>query len=148
MKIEFNWGTGIFTFIVLFLMTMIGVIVFSFNQQVNLVTPEYYPKGVKYEDQITKFKNTALLKEKANISIEGNRIILSFPDEFMTKKLTGTAHFYYVVNFEKDKEFDLEVSEEGKQEFPTEGLIPGRYILKIDWEDGEKNYYQEIDLNI
>jgi hypothetical protein len=148
MKIEFNWGTGIFTFIILFLMTMIGVIVFSFNQQVNLVTPEYYPKGVNYEDQITKVKNTALLKEKVSVSIEGKKIVLSFPDEFITKKLTGTVHFYYVVNFEKDKEFDLEVSEKGKQEFSIEGLVSGRYILKVDWEDGEKTYYQEIDLNI
>ena len=148
MKIEFNWGTGIFMFIVLFLMTMVGIIVFSFNQQVNLVTPEYYPKGVKFEDQITKVKNTALLKEKANISIESGKIILKFPEDFRAEKITGTAHFYYVANFEKDKKFDLIIDGDGKQEFPIEGLIPGRYILKIEWEDGKKNYYQEIDLNI
>ena len=148
MKIEFNWGTGIFLFIVLFLALMGGVIVFSFNQQVNLVTPEYYPKGVKYEDQITKVKNTALLKEKANIFIEDDKIVLSFPDEFKNGEITGTAHFYYVANFEKDKKFDLKVDDDGKQRFPTENLIHGRYILKIDWGDGEKDYYQEIDLNI
>lgn len=148
MKIKFNWGTGLFTFIVLFLSTMIGVVIFSFSQQVNLVTPEYYPKGVKYEDQIIKIKNTALLKEKVSLVVKGDKMIVHFPDEFNNKKLSGTVHFYYVTNFEKDQEDDLEVDENGEQEFALKGLSRGRYIIKIDWGDGAKNYYQEIDLNI
>ena len=148
MNIKFDWGTGIFIFIVLFIITMIGVIIFSFNQTVNLVTPEYYPKGVVFEEHITKVKNTSALKEKIKYVVAENKVILSFPDEFLEKTIEGTAHFYYVADFQKDQKIELKLNKEGKQELLTNSFVSGRYILKIDWEDDEKAYYQEIDLNL
>lgn len=148
MNIKFNWGTGIFIFIVLFIVSMISIIIFSFNQQVNLVTPEYYPKGVQYEDHIIKVKNTSLLKEKIQYSQTDKNIILSFPEEFSGKAISGTVQFYYITDFEKDYTFELKLDKDRKQKFSTEKLVNGRYKLKIDWEDGEKTYFQEIDLNL
>ena len=148
MNIKFNWGTGIFIFIVLFIITMIGIIIFSFNQKVNLVTPEYYPKGVKYEDHITKVKNTSLLKDKIHFERIDDKIILSFPDEFTPENIIGTVQFYYVTDFEKDNKFEVKLNNDRKQEFSIRGYAAGRYILKIDWKDDKKGYFQEIDLNL
>ncbi len=148
MNIKFNWGTGIFIFIVLFIITMIGIIIFSFNQKVNLVTPEYYPKGVKYEDHITKVKNTSLLKDKIHLERTDDKIILSFPDEFTADEISGTVQFYYVTDFEKDYKFAIKLNEDRKQNIQIKGFAAGRYILKIDWKDGNKAYFQEIDFNL
>ncbi|MEN8119125.1 MAG: FixH family protein [Bacteroidota bacterium] len=148
MNIKFNWGTGIFTFIGLFIISMISIIIFSFNQKVNLVTPEYYPKGVKYEDHIIKVKNTSLLKGKVYYERDNNKITLNFPEEFSDKKISGTVQFYYIADFEKDYTSELKLNKNRKQEISTGLFAAGRYILKIDWKDGEKAYYQEIDLNL
>jgi len=145
---KFNWGTGIFIFITLFIISMIAIIIFSFGQQVNLVTPEYYPKGVKYEDHITKVKNTSLLKEKIAYKRTNNKVTLSFPKEFAGKKISGIIHFYFITDFEKDKQFEIVLDTNRKQELQTEGFTSGRYLIKIDWEDGEKEYFQEIDINL
>jgi len=146
MKIKFDWGTGIFTFIALFIVSMISIIIFSFNQQVNLVTPEYYPKGVQFEDHITKVKNTALLKEKVTYKHDESNITLSFPEKFTGKTITGTVQFYYVIDFEKDHKYELKLNKNRTQTLPTQEMDRGRYILKIDWKDDKKTYYQEIDL--
>jgi len=103
MNIKFNWGTGIFTVIAIFIITMLSIIVFSFSQKVNLVTPEYYPKGVQYEDHINKIKNASLLKEKVIYERDDNKVILSFPEEFADKVINGTVQFYFVTDFEKDQ---------------------------------------------
>ena len=148
MNIKFNWGTGIFIFIVLFIISMISIIIFSFNQQVNLVTPEYYPKGVKYEDHITKVKNTSLLKDKIQLERTDDKIILSFPKQFSHKDIIGTVQFYYVTNFENDSKFEIKLNKYRKQEFLIRGFVTGRYVIKIDWKNGKKSYFQEIDLNL
>ncbi len=145
---KFNWGTGIFIFIILFILTMISVVIFSFNQQVNLVTPEYYPKGVQYEDHITKVKNAALLKEKVYYKHIDNKIILSFPEEFTGKTVSGTVQFYYITDYKKDYKFELKLNKDRTQEFSVNDLVSGRYILKIDWKDNKKAYFQQMDLNL
>ena len=49
---KFNWGTGIFTFIIIFLLLCVAFIIFAVRQGVNLVHDDYYEKGVDYsEDQ-------------------------------------------------------------------------------------------------
>jgi len=148
MNIKFNWGTGIFIFIVLFIMSMISVIIFSFNQQVNLVTPEYYPKGVLYQDHITKIKNASLLKDNIRLDRTDGKITLGFPDEFSGKSISGTVQFYYVTDFEKDSNFKIKLDKDLKQDILTTGLVRGRYLIKIDWQDGEKAYFQEIALTL
>ena len=64
MKIQFNWGTGILLVIIVFFGLMIAMVVFSMNQEVNLVSPDYYPKGIDYDKQIEKTKNLQLLGSK------------------------------------------------------------------------------------
>ena len=52
MKLKFNWGTGIFLFLVVFLLACAAFIYFAFTQDVNLVHKDYYEKGVNYTEQM------------------------------------------------------------------------------------------------
>ncbi len=145
---KFHWGHGIFLFILLFLAAMTWVIVFSFSQKVNLVTPEYYPKGVNYEEQINKVKNTAALKQKIELKKENRKLILRFPDKFKGQVVTGTIQFYYVTDYEKDRKMDVELDSTGSQLIDISSFISGRYLIKIDWSANNRGYYQEFDINL
>ncbi len=79
---KFHWGHAIFLVIIMFLAAMTWIIVFAFSQKVNLVTPEYYPKGVDYEDQINKIRNTAKLDHKILFEKQNDKLVFK-----KTKKL-------------------------------------------------------------
>ena len=145
---KFHWGHAIFLVIIFFLAAMTWIIVFSFSQKVNLVTPEYYPKGVNYEDHINKVRNTAKLKSKIQCKKEADKLTLVFPQEALNDTISGTVQFYYITDFEKDQKIEIKIDELGKQEFELNSFLPGRYILKIDWASGKNQYYQEIDINL
>lgn len=118
------------------------------NEQVNLVSPDYYPKGVDYDRQITKSKNLLALKDKVVYRKTGDSLEIIFPDVFVSKKIAGSIQFYFVTNYERDIKKELQLDNAGKQDFSLESFDKGRYIIKIDWTDGQNEYYQEIDLNL
>jgi len=148
MKIKLNWGTGILMVIIVFVGIMISIIIFSMNQQVNLVSPDYYPKGIDFDKQIEKSKNLAMLQEKVRCLKSTDSLIVVFPKEFDFREIAGTIHFYYMTDFEKDTEQKIVLTNENKLFFSLNEFLRGRYLIKLDWTDGKKGYYQEIDLNL
>lgn len=148
MNIKFNWGTGILITIILFLMAMTGIIVFSMNQQVNLVSPDYYPKGVNYDKQILKAKNLELLKEKVSLKKDSETLKIIFPAELKNKVIKGNIQFYYITDFEKDINHEINLDSNMSQQFLRSQFQTGRYIVKLDWEADSTAYYQEIDINL
>jgi hypothetical protein len=144
---KFNWGTGIAIVIIAFIVSMIGIIVFSMNQQVNLVSPDYYPKGVNHEEHLQKQRNLAGLGVKVEYEINQDSLKLIFPEEFKNKNITGSVQFYFMTNYEKDIKQEIKLDLNLSQSFLLQQFETGRYLIKLDWSDGEKSYYQEIDMN-
>jgi hypothetical protein len=56
--------------------------------------------------------------------------------------------FYFITNFKKDILQKLTLNSDNKQIFLLNQFTKGRYIIKLDWSDGTKDYYQEIDINL
>ena len=148
MKIQFNWGTGISITIIVFICIMVSIIIFSMNQQVNLVSPDYYPKGVDYNKQITKTRNANALTEKVIGNKVHDSLVISFPKEFDYTKVSGKVQFYFITDFKKDITKQINLNKENKQSFLLSSFTKGRYIIKLDWKDSAKEYYQEIDINL
>lgn len=144
MKIKFNWGTGIFIVIVLFVSIFIGFIIYSFSHDINLVSEDYFPEEIAYESTLQKIKNTGELKEKITHQITDDKIVVKFPDGFLSKDITGNIHFFYITNYKHDKKYKIHLNNKNKQSFDLKKLKKGRYTIKIDWLYKEKGFYQEI----
>jgi len=145
---KFNWGTGILLTIIIFMAIMIGIIVFSMNQQVNLVSPDYYPKGVNHEKHLEKQRNLANLSSKVSYTKSTDSLTIIFPDEFRNKRVEGSVQFYFMTNFEKDIKKDIDLDTNQSQSFSLNQFENGRYLIKLNWFASEMAYYQEIDLNL
>ncbi len=145
---KFNWGTGIAVVIIIFIGTMIGIIVFSMNQQVNLVSPDYYPKGVNHEEHLQKQRNLTNLGSKVDFIKEQDSLKIIFPTAFINKNVTGSIQFYFMTNYEKDVNQEIRLNSELFQSFSLQQFEKGRYLIKLDWSDSEKSYYQEIDIHL
>lgn len=145
MKIKWNWGTGIVIFFIIFFLSVIIRIVISFQYEVDLISPDYYPKGVNYQQQITKINNAKKLEEKPGIKKENKELIISFPKIFKNKKLTGEIVFYCPSDLNGDINMQLNTDTLLEQRVDITNFKNPRYILKIDWVCDSIPYYYETE---
>ncbi|MBP6870923.1 MAG: FixH family protein [Bacteroidales bacterium] len=148
MKIKFNWGTGIFIVLTVFILAVVAFFIFITTMDVNLVEDNYYEKELAYQERIDRIKNTAALPGKVIILKSGEHISIQFPEEGTILPVAGIVHFYRPSDPGKDLNLDLQLNDSLRQVFSLKELDPGKWTIKLDWTMGGKGYYFEEGLII
>lgn len=143
MKIKWNWGTKLLIAMLLFMALMIGFMVSSFMQDVNLVEKDYYNKELKYQEQIDKESNTKRLEEKISIENINDHLIIAFPEEFIIDSIKGEILLYRPSSSKLDIKIPIELNNKNTISIPTQNLVKGKYEVKIDYEYLGKPYFQK-----
>ena len=143
MSFKWSWGWGILAFLMVFLILMGTFIWFSFQQSVDLVSQEYYPKGVMYENQINKYRNNHTLEGKFRFSQDESNVYVTFPKVNEESKPAGSIEIYRPSNAENDQMLNISVNDTLTQLVSKTNLIKGKYIFKIEWNQDSVPYYQE-----
>lgn len=139
---KFNWGTGIFTFIIIFLLLCVAFIIFTFRQGVNLVHKDYYEKGVDYSEELKVKERSMEYIHAFEILYLDKYLVVDIDKNLSAKIDSGTILMFRPSDKKQDIEMPLEANSE-KITFSKANLITGRYILKIQWySDGEKFEYK------
>jgi len=148
MKFKFNWGTGIFIFIALFLLVNAFVIFKSFQQRNDLVTEEYYPQGLEYQKQIDRFANANALAGKIKIIEQAGDLMISYPAEFKGKNVKGQVIFFRPSDENADFSDSIAFDTTMIQKIPIEKVIKGKYIAKFFWIMDGKEFAHESTVRI
>ena len=147
---KFNWGTGIFIVLVIFVLSMAMLVIIANNQEVNLVTQDYYPKGISYQDQIDKEKRTKQSTTGLTIKQDETNITIGFPDLYDGNKISGTIIgeilFFYPVSYRYDRKFKINLDDSFNKNIPKDSIRPGRCIIKVEWTVDSLDYYQEQEM--
>ncbi|GEM_PF-6631731 len=138
----------VIAFFLLFLLSIAVRIFLSAQQEVQLVSKSYYPKGVDYQRHIEKLKRTSGLREKIILSQNKDSVILQFPDTLLQKKILGNIEFFRPSNSNFDKHFALLLEKNGMQKFAKSNFSTGKYLIKIEFNADSLEYFQEFDLLI
>jgi hypothetical protein len=136
-----NWGKSIFLFYSLFVLALLTVVYFSFTQDVNLVAEDYYQQEIVYEDQIIRIKNTEGLKNKPSVVLKNNYLELSFPLELKPK---GTILLYRPSDASKDRRIAIALGASGTQQIDFSTQDAGLWKAKLNWKQGDIEYFQEF----
>lgn len=142
-KSKFNWGTGILITIVIYMVITISTVVFLMNQDVDLVTNDYYNKGIQHQSQIEKVNRTNKMVEKVSINPGNGFVIFNFPKSLAQKGFEGTIQFYRPSDSKKDFSIPLSVDTSGQQIIPTQNIAKGYWKVKVDWTQDSVEYYKE-----
>ena len=135
---KFNWGTGIFTFIIIFLLLCLAFIIFTVRQEVNLVHDDYYEKGVDYSEEMKVKQRSMKYRDAFEILHLEQYLVVDIAENLSAQIDSGSILMYRPSDKNKDIEMSVEPNAE-KITFSKANLITGRYILKIQWyTDGEK----------
>ena len=141
---KFNWGTGIFLFLVLFLAGAAVFIVFASRQKVNLVHEDYYEEGVDYSEQMRVDARSKAYMHSISSQSTDKFFLVEFDDKIATEIDSGELHMYRPSDSSKDIKILLD--SENKSSFANgiridkEDLINGRYILKFTWYSAGVKY--------
>jgi hypothetical protein len=141
-----NWGAKITAVLIVFVVG-IGTMVFICMRQtdIQLVTKDYYEQEIEYQKIIDKEKNYSGLIHKPEISIESTnaRVKVDFsklPDQ---KSVQGTISFFRPSQSKLDFAVAIILDQQGIQRIDQTKLSPGKWVIKLDWEDGFLEYYHE-----
>ena len=147
-KSRINWGTGILITIIIFMSITVLTGVFLMNQDVQLVTDNYYEKDLKYQNQIDKLNRTAALEEKVEIKFDGLNVELIFPSSFEADKISGEVYFYRPSDRKKDFKIPLTLDKEAKQIIPVTRIEKGFWRIKLNWSSDGIEYYNERAITV
>ena len=143
---KLNWGTSIAIFYIAFAATMVGFVIHSKSYDNSLVTEDYYAKDLAYQQQYDKMSNSQGLAIDLAIGKVADGVQFIFPLAPSGKneqQPSGEILFYRASD--KSKDFALKVAPDsnGLQLVPTDQLVPGRWTVKVDWQEGGKEFYKE-----
>lgn len=143
MKIKFNWGTGIFIFLALFIAAIIVFYIYISNLDIKLVEKDYYEKELVYQQRIDRLNNTMGLPGKIMISKNPGVLTVTFPLLEPGNVPDGTVLFYRPSDPEKDFTLPLALNDSLQQSFDVSKIDRGKWMIKMDWKMGGKEYYYE-----
>lgn len=139
---RFNWGTGIFIFFTIFLALAFTFIVFSFRQNNDLVTDDYYEQGADYSTQLKINKRSQLFADSLKIGTDNSNVLMISSAYLVENADSLMAHFYYPAAQEKDMKL-LFTSISDTLSVSKAELGHGRYIVKLNWVMNSEKYYLE-----
>jgi hypothetical protein len=140
-----DWGKGIIITLVAFGILMIGLVTFCIKQDdIHLVTQNYYEEEIKYQDQIEKMINASEIGY--NVLVYDNQ--LKKLDLMLPKGAKGILHLFRPSDARLDQKIAFDISETNKSSVDVKDLKPGYWRIKLSWSEDGKEFYEEKKINI
>ena len=127
---------------------MIMLIIRTSKENIDLVVEDYYPRELKYQDEIEAFRNAAVMEQKVNIIQNDTAIIIRFPDNLDADSIRGIIALYRASDKNQDRTYPF--SPDGNNYFQVlkDDLKEGKYGLTLDWKYLGRNFKIKEDIII
>jgi hypothetical protein len=141
-----SWGNRLLITFIVFGAGMIFLVIRSVGITTELVEPDYYQQELVYQSQLDA---SARATEQGPVTIdnENDTIIFSWPSQQQNKSISGEAWFYCAYDKKRDRRIPIQ-TDNGQMQIDRKQLKAGRYTVKLNWDDGQEQYYQENTLDI
>src|SRR5690349_1691753 len=142
-----NWGNKLVIVFIAFGAVMSYMVSRCMQTPVNVVSKEYYKDEIAYQEVIDGKNNANALSRNVMVTQDDHFITLTFPEEMQHKTIKGKIWFYCPAASDKDRKMILETNA-GAQMIGRGQFEPGRYLVKIGWQEGSEAYYSEQSITI
>ena len=140
-----DWGKGILLVIFAFVAFIMTLVIISVRQDdIHLVTENYYEKEIKYQDQIEREKSAAALdREVLVFDAQAKAMVLDLP-----VGAKGNLQLFRPSDARLDQELSLDITEEGKTTVPLEKLKSGYWRVQLTWTENGVEFYEEKKISL
>lgn len=139
-----NWGMKLMIGMGTFMTFIMVMAIIMFNSRTDaLVDIDYYEKGLNYDSDYHKKELVKADKASPHISGVSAGLMLKF-----RAPATGTVKLIRNADKKMDRVMPIRTDQENKVILPLSGIAKGRWKLIITWNDNNKTYLdeQEVDL--
>lgn len=141
-----NWGTRIIFVLAVFIAGM-GYMVYICMKQtdIQLVAKDYYEQEIAYQGTIDKENNYRALTKKPSLvdNIEQNKLMVDFSVLENYKGISGKIFFFRPSQSKLDFNTAVAPGADGVQWIEKDNIATGKWLVKLDWSDGDKEYFNE-----
>jgi hypothetical protein len=145
---KFNWGHGIFVFVIVFMAFILNLVYRCTQQNVELVRSDYYDKEIRFQEQINSQLNTNSLATAMNVVTENEALKIEFPISLKDSGVEGVISFMKPDNAKKDFTVPVKCGQELTQLIPTGAVDKGIWNVIINFKSGTTPYYFEKKIMI
>lgn len=143
------WPYAIVIGLVSFMGYIIYFVIQAMNQDVDLVSKDYYAQEIAYQDQIDRVRRTQALGDvMLQYNEEAGNILLQVPATYQDKKLSGTITLFRPSDDKLDKELPLQLGRDKSQLIEVGDLEKGLWKVHVNFSDGAEAYYSEKTIQI
>lgn len=136
-----NWGTRIAIGYGAFVVFIMALVVMAFQQDFDLVADDYYEQEIAYQGRIDQMTNAQDDNQQVNIVKTDSSYELAFASAANDVKV----HIFRPSDDTKDIVVEESVVASNLS-IPSDQLIAGKYLVKVEWKVDEKTYFQEQTL--
>jgi hypothetical protein len=147
-KKRLSWGTGLTIAIVLFMIATLSMVFFAVSLDYHMVADDYYQQAEQYQQHINRVEETGSLESPLQIEYQSSSqaIHLQFPVSGLTEPVTGSVELYRPNDSSLDRSFELKPDENGIQQIPVANFARGRWLVKVNWSSGDRDFFEEASL--
>ena len=145
---RFHWGHGIALYFTIFASLMLGFVYMSAQQDVNLVTENYYAEEIAFQDRIDRINNTRKLKKQVTFRREGAELYIQFPQGEVGGPISGNIQIFRPSDRFKDKQAVVKADQNGVQRLDLNTFTKGSYTIKVVWQADGQPFYSEYKIFI
>jgi hypothetical protein len=149
MRIRIHWGIAVAMFYTLFALSTVGFVVFAMTQDVELVSADYYARGLQHDVHMQAVANADAIDRDLRVEVRAGAgdVIVHWPAA-MAPLVRGTATLYRPADARADRVVPLVPGADGTQAVSTAGLARGHWRLQLQWRVDERDYYTERDVRL
>lgn len=143
------WPYMIVGCMVLF-MSYIAMFVYkAMNQDVDLVSKDYYEQEIKFQDQIDRVDRTKAAGDVAiTYNAEAHHILLQLPSTFKGQSVNGRVHLFRPSNEQLDQERPLQLGRDLSQLIETSELEKGLWKVRVSFAAENETYFAEQTIQV
>jgi hypothetical protein len=140
-----NWGNSIVLVFVAFAAIIITMVTICMKQDdLHLVTQNYYEEEIKYQQHMDKVSNSEGLGHTVlKFDVPSSSLNVNLP-----KGTKGTVHLFRPSDARLDQKFEVQNHTPSDKNLDLSSLKPGYWRVKVEWADQEKSYFQELKIFI
>lgn len=140
-----NWGNGILLLLLVFIGLMVTLVTICVKQDdIHLVTENYYAEEIKYQEHIDRVSNTNAMEGKA-MQFDAASKTLQIKLPIGSK---GELHLFRPADARMDKKIQIEIKDSESNTMSLKGLEPGYWKMKMTWETDGVDFFEEKKIDI
>lgn len=145
---KFNWGTGIYAAIIIFIM-MVGVMIFiASKQDRTLVTENYYQLEKQHASRLQKMENFNALGVQITVQQNPDSLSIVFPSVVVANSISGELYFYRASDATLDFRIPIVLNSNGTISISLSSFSKGNYTIISEFTSMGVDYYSEQALTI